>query len=30
MNQDLTAGKPEAVLRRFCLPLFGSVIFQQI
>ncbi len=30
MNQDLTIGKPEAVLRRFCLPLFGSIIFQQL
>ena len=30
MNQDLTAGKPDAVLRRFCLPLFASVIFQQL
>lgn len=30
MNQDLTTGKPETVLRKFCLPLFGSVIFQQL
>lgn len=30
MNQDLTVGKPETVLRRFCLPLFGSIIFQQL
>jgi len=30
MNQDLTVGKPEKVLWRFCLPLFGSVIFQQL
>lgn len=30
MNKDLTVGKPESVLWRFCLPLFGSVIFQQI
>ncbi len=30
MNKDLTAGKPDSVLRRFCLPLFGSVIFQQM
>lgn len=30
MNQDLTVGKPGAVLRQFCLPLFGSVIFQQL
>ena len=30
MNRDLTAGKPAAVLWQFCLPLFGSVIFQQL
>ena len=30
MNKDLTVGKPDSVLRRFCLPLFGSVIFQQL
>lgn len=30
MNKDLTVGKPETVLWRFCLPLFGSVIFQQL
>ena len=30
MNQDLTGGKPGAGLRRFCLPLFASVIFQQL
>ena len=30
MNRDLTVGKPESVLRRFCLPLFGSIIFQQL
>ena len=30
MNQDLTVRKPGAVLRRFCLPLFASVIFQQL
>ncbi|MCI9438830.1 MAG: MATE family efflux transporter [Lachnospiraceae bacterium] len=30
MNKDLTVGKPEAVLWRFCLPLFGSVLFQQL
>lgn len=29
-NKDLTVGKPETVLWRFCLPLFGSIIFQQI
>ena len=30
MNEDLTVGKPESVLCRFCLPLFGSIIFQQL
>ena len=30
MNRDLTVGNPGTVLRRFCLPLFGSVIFQQL
>lgn len=30
MNKDLTVGKPEKVLWRFCLPLLGSVIFQQL
>lgn len=30
MNRDLTVGRPGAVLWRFCLPLFGSVIFQQL
>lgn len=30
MNKDLTAGKPASVLWRFCLPLFGSIIFQQL
>ena len=30
MNQDLTVGKPETVLWKFCIPLFGSVIFQQL
>lgn len=30
MNKDLTIGKPETVLWRFCLPLFGSIIFQQL
>ena len=29
MIKDLTVGKPETVLWRFCIPLFGSVIFQQ-
>ena len=30
MNKDLTVGKPSSVLWKFCLPLFGSVIFQQL
>ena len=30
MNTDLTVGRPPSVLWRFCLPLFGSVIFQQL
>ena len=30
MNKDLTVGKPSSVLWRFCLPLFGSIVFQQI
>lgn len=30
VNRDLTTGKPETVLWRFCLPLFGSIIFQQL
>lgn len=30
MNRDLTDGKPESVLWRFCLPLFGSIVFQQL
>ena len=30
MNTDLTVGKPETVLWKFCLPLFGSIIFQQL
>ena len=30
MNKDLTVGKAETVLWRFCLPLFGSIIFQQL
>lgn len=30
MTKDLTTGNPRAVLWRFCLPLFGSVIFQQL
>ena len=30
MNRDLTVGQPREVLWQFCLPLFGSVIFQQL
>ena len=30
MNTDLTVGKPSQVLWQFCLPMFGSIIFQQL
>ncbi len=30
MNKDLTVGKPSSVLWRFCLPLFASILFQQL
>lgn len=30
MMKDLTVGKPESVLWQFCMPLFGSIIFQQL
>lgn len=30
MNRDLTVGKPDTVLKQFCIPLLGSIIFQQI
>ena len=30
MNKDLTVGRPETVLWKFCLPLFGSIVFQQL
>lgn len=30
VNRDLTVGEPQKVLWRFCLPLFGSIIFQQL
>ena len=30
MNKDLTVGKPASVLWRYSLPLFGSIIFQQM
>ncbi len=30
MNRDLTTGKPARVLWQYCMPLFGSIIFQQL
>lgn len=30
MNKDLTVGRSDRVLWKFCLPLFGSIIFQQL
>lgn len=30
MNKDLTVGKPSTVLWKFCIPLFGSILFQQL
>lgn len=30
MNKDLTVGEPNKILWQFCLPLFGSIIFQQL
>ena len=30
MNRDLTVGKPGGVLWRFCLPMLGSILFQQL
>ena len=30
MNRDLTVGNPDTVLWKFCIPLFGSIIFQQL
>lgn len=30
MNKDLTTSSPQSVLWKFCLPLFGSIIFQQL
>lgn len=29
-TKDLTVGNPSAVLRQFCLPMFGSILFQQL
>lgn len=30
MNKDLTVGKPSTLLWKFCMPLLGSVLFQQL
>lgn len=30
LNRDLTIGNPQTVLWKFCLPMFGSIIFQQL
>ena len=30
MNKDLTVGEPEKVLWKFCLPRFGSIVFQPL
>lgn len=30
MNKDLTKGNPQKVLWSFCLPMFGSIVFQQL
>ena len=30
MNRDLTVGDPQTVLWKFCMPLFGSIVFQQL
>lgn len=30
MNKDLTVGDPQTVLWKFCMPLFGSIVFQQL
>ncbi len=30
MTKDLTIGKPQTILWKFCLPLFGSILFQQL
>ena len=30
MNKDLTVGPPSKVLWQFCLPMFGSILFQQL
>lgn len=30
MNKDLTQGNPRKILWAFCLPMFGSIVFQQL
>ncbi len=30
MNKDMTQGEPRKVLWMFCLPMFGSIVFQQL
>ena len=30
MNRDLTLGNPKKALWSFCLPMFGSILFQQL
>ena len=30
MNKDLTQGIPRKILWAFCLPMFGSIVFQQL
>jgi len=30
LNKDLTQGNPQKVLWSFCLPMFGSIVFQQL
>ena len=30
MIRDLTVGKPQRVLPLYCLPLLGSILFQQL
>ena len=30
MEKELTVGNPRTVLWKFCLPLFGSIVFQQL
>ncbi len=30
MVRDLTVGNPGSILWRFCLPMFGSIVFQQL